>query len=276
MDGQPSNGPSYDPAISGDASSSRGSDDTPPNCVAFVSRASNLVPGDTNGKADAFVYWLDSGRLQRVSVSSTGAQSDGDTFDVAVDGTCERIAFTSNASNLAQTSKGGKKNPNFGANKTRKAKPGVKQVYVRALRAERASDEGLVGLTFLASASDKGKPGNADSYDPSWSLRTSQVLAFTSNANNLDKRDRTFTSDVYVKAMRRVVKFFGKRGQGPAQAPDVADRGTRRLRQPRRGRRQRAVDAGPRFGPELLRRLPHRVDRRLLRRLRAVVGHRPR
>jgi hypothetical protein len=221
MGGQPANGPSYDPAISGDASSSRGADDTAPNCVAFVSQASNLVPGDTNGKADAFVYWLDSGRLQRVSVSSTGAQSDGDTFDVAVDGTCERVAFTSNASTLAQTSSGGKKTPNFGANKTRKAKPGVKQVYVRALRAERASDKGLVGLTFLASASNKGKPGNADSSDPSWSLRTSQVLTFTSNASNLDKRDRSFTSDVYVKAIRRVVKFFGKRGKGRRKLPTL-------------------------------------------------------
>src|SRR2546421_561505 len=83
----------------GDASSSKGSDSTPPNCVAFVSRASNLVPGDTNGKADAFVYWIATGKVQRVSVSSTGRQSNGDTYDVAVDGTCERIAFTSDATN---------------------------------------------------------------------------------------------------------------------------------------------------------------------------------
>jgi hypothetical protein len=219
--GQPADGPSYEPAISGDASSSGSSDDTPPNCVAFVSRASNLVPGDTNGKADAFVYWLDSGRLKRVSVSSKGLQSDGDSYDVAVDGTCERVAFTSDASTLAQTTSGGKKTPHFGANKTRKAKPGVKQVYVRVLRAERGSDKALVGLTFLASASNKRKPGNADSYEPSWSLRTSQVLTFTSNATNLDKRDRSFTSDVYVKAIRRVVKFFGKRGKGRRKLPTL-------------------------------------------------------
>jgi hypothetical protein len=209
--GQPANGPSYDPAISGDASTSKGSDSTPPNCVAFVSRASNLVPGDTNGKADAFVWWLGSGKLQRVSVSSTGGQANGDTYDVAVDGTCERIAFTSDATNLAQTSSGGKKTPNFGGLKTRKPRTGIKQVYVRVPRAERASDKGLVGLTFLASASDRGVPANGDSFDPSWSLRTSQVLSFTSDATNLDRRDRTPTSDVYVKAMRRVVKFYGVR-----------------------------------------------------------------
>ena len=54
-------------------------------------------------------------------------------------------------------------------------------------------------------------PGNGDSFDPSFSLRTSQVLTFTSNATNLDRRDRTPSSDVYVKAMRRVVRFYGVR-----------------------------------------------------------------
>jgi hypothetical protein len=208
--GAPADGPSYGPAISGDASSSRGGDSTAPNCVAFVSRASNLVPGDTNGKADAFVWWMASGRLQRVSVASGGEQSNGDTYDVAVDGACERIAFTSDATNLAQTRRP-KGKPNFGDLKTRANAPGVKQVYVHVPRAERSSDAGLVGLTFLASASNRGVAGNADSSDPSWSLRTSQVLSFTSNATNLDRRDRTPSSDVYVKAMRRVVRFYGVR-----------------------------------------------------------------
>ena len=139
MGGQPANGPSYGPAISGDASSSKGSDSTPPNCIAFVSRASNLVPGDTNGRADAFVYWLSSGKIERVSVSSTGRQSNGDTYGVAVDGTCERIGFTSDATNLAQTDRGGKRTPNFGDLKTRKASTPVKQVYVHVPRATRAS-----------------------------------------------------------------------------------------------------------------------------------------
>lgn len=209
--GKPGNGPSWGPAISGDASSSKGSDSTPPNCVAFISRASNLVRGDTNGKADAFVYWLSSGKVERVSVSSTGRQSNGDSYDVAVDGTCERIAFTSDATNLGQTSSGGAKTPNFGDLKTRKNKRGIKQVYVHVPRAERSSDKGLVGLTYLASASDRRVPGNGDSFDPSWSLRTSQVLTFTSRATNLDRRDRTPTEDIYVKAQRRIVKFYGVR-----------------------------------------------------------------
>jgi hypothetical protein len=65
--------------------------------VAFVSDASNLVAGDTNGQPDAFVANLDSGAISRVSVSSSGAQADGPSFDVSVDGTCSRVAFSAQA-----------------------------------------------------------------------------------------------------------------------------------------------------------------------------------
>src|SRR3954471_10697135 len=58
--GQPANGPSYGPHADGDAKHRA------PHCVAFVSQASNLVAGDTNGKADAFVRDLRSGRITRV------------------------------------------------------------------------------------------------------------------------------------------------------------------------------------------------------------------
>src|SRR3954447_15423600 len=46
-DGAPANGRSYRPAVDGDAHHE-------PHCVAFLSDATNLVAGDTNGKPDAF------------------------------------------------------------------------------------------------------------------------------------------------------------------------------------------------------------------------------
>src|SRR3954451_17257252 len=98
--GAPANGPSYRPALDGDSHHS-------PHCVGFVSEASNLVPGDTNGKADGFVYDIRTQRMARVSVASGGAQANGDTFDISISGDCERVAFTSDATNLALT-KGGK------------------------------------------------------------------------------------------------------------------------------------------------------------------------
>lgn len=53
------------PSISGDGAS-----------VAFVSNQRNLVPGDTNGIKDVFVY--SGGQLERASVSSAGAEAAAD------------------------------------------------------------------------------------------------------------------------------------------------------------------------------------------------------
>src|SRR5262245_65822933 len=47
--------------------------------VAFVSLSDNLVPGDTNGAADVFVRDRLTGTTERVSVSSTGAQANGNS-----------------------------------------------------------------------------------------------------------------------------------------------------------------------------------------------------
>ena len=97
LGGAPANGPSWGPSSDGDQLHKA-------HCVAFLSAASNLVPGDTNGKVDAFVKNLANGRITRVSVGSQGQQTDGDTYDVQIDGACDRVAFTSDATDLALTS----------------------------------------------------------------------------------------------------------------------------------------------------------------------------
>src|SRR2546426_11132989 len=48
--------------------------------VLFGSSASNLVSGDTNGFSDAFVHDRLTGTTERVSVSSSGAQGNGDSM----------------------------------------------------------------------------------------------------------------------------------------------------------------------------------------------------
>src|SRR5678816_1412054 len=45
--------------------------------VAFVSAATNLVPGDTNGQFDVFVRDRQLGVTERISVSSSGTEGDG-------------------------------------------------------------------------------------------------------------------------------------------------------------------------------------------------------
>ncbi|WP_405730875.1 hypothetical protein OG885_14125 [Streptomyces sp. NBC_00028] len=67
--------------------------------VAFVSAATNLVPGDTNGVADVFVKDLRTGAIQRVTTAADGTQPDGPaTGGTALSG--HRVAYASDATNL--------------------------------------------------------------------------------------------------------------------------------------------------------------------------------
>ncbi len=68
--------------------------------VAFVSRANNLVPNDTNGVDDIFVRDTYMGTTTRVSVASNGDQSNGASLrpDISADG--RYIVFLSTADNL--------------------------------------------------------------------------------------------------------------------------------------------------------------------------------
>lgn len=81
--------------------------------VAYASRATNLVPGDTNGETDVFVMRRSKrfdGTLQRASVSTSGAQANGPSIKPSLDGqtvTGNRairpkcVVFQSKATNLA-------------------------------------------------------------------------------------------------------------------------------------------------------------------------------
>ncbi|PWI15360.1 hypothetical protein DI272_15195 [Streptomyces sp. Act143] len=68
--------------------------------AVFSSEAANLVPGDTNGQRDVFVRDLRKGTVERVNVSSDGAQADNTStsFDISRDG--RYVLFTSQARNL--------------------------------------------------------------------------------------------------------------------------------------------------------------------------------
>ncbi|HVE74897.1 MAG TPA: hypothetical protein VNA30_07430 [Mycobacteriales bacterium] len=69
--------------------------------VAFDSRATNLVSGDTNAKMDVFVRDLTAGWTLRVSVTSAGDEADGDSYRPALSRTGALIVFESDATNLA-------------------------------------------------------------------------------------------------------------------------------------------------------------------------------
>jgi Tol biopolymer transport system component len=87
--GAEGNGASGGPVISADG-----------RYVAFLSTATNLVSGDTNGFMDIFVRDRSSGTTERVSVATGGAQENSDSFDSWISADGRYVAFESAASNL--------------------------------------------------------------------------------------------------------------------------------------------------------------------------------
>jgi hypothetical protein len=205
LGGQPADGPSYLPDVDGDQWHM-------PRCIAFLSAADNLVPGDTNGLPDAFVYDLVTRQIQRVSVATDGSQSNGTTYVVKVDGGCTRVAFVSDASNLALTST---LNPIARKLVTGAPPPATRQVYVRIL-GDKGNNTGLQGATFLASATSHGTPGNGDSAELAFARSAegcgglkgcvdsgAEDLYFTSSAQNLSPNDSDPGADIYKRSFTR-------------------------------------------------------------------------
>jgi hypothetical protein len=203
--GGPANGPSYRPDIDGEQGRK-------PRCIAFISEASNLVGGDTNGVADAFVKNLRSGRIKRVSVNSAGEQANGPTTEVKVDGHCDRVAFVSTASNLALTATN---RFSWRSAVTGVPAAGTKQVYVHVIDGF-SDNAALEGLTFLASATPGGGAGNGDSDEVAFARSgggcgrvgrcgdfSGEAVFFTSHATNLSSTDTDPGADVYRRSFER-------------------------------------------------------------------------
>ncbi len=63
--------------------------------VAFSSRTTNLVPGDTNNKLDGFVKDLRTGKVQRVSTTPTGKQIAAHSYLTGMSADATKFVFTS-------------------------------------------------------------------------------------------------------------------------------------------------------------------------------------
>jgi Tol biopolymer transport system component len=85
----PINGSSYEPVVSADGS-----------IIVYWSEASNLVAGDTNGRADVFAYDVATGTTTRLSVGVGGSESDGDSSAPAISADGSTIVYESDATNL--------------------------------------------------------------------------------------------------------------------------------------------------------------------------------
>ena len=202
--------------------------------IAFTSQATNLVPGDTNDRQDAFVFDRKTRRTERVSVSSSGAEAEPgpDSFggsaalDVSADG--RYVLFRSDAPNLVPGEPAGKSDALMRdrlTGRTRRLPPmgvGVTGGELSANGRYAVLDAGgnvfrydlrrhhLLRLTKGANGESEGSSVSADG----------RYVAFASNASNLVRGDTNKLPDVFVrdistgKTTRVSVTSAGKQGIG--------------------------------------------------------------
>ncbi len=143
--------------------------------VAFASRASNLVPGDTNIWQDTFVRDRLLGTTERVSLSTAGAQGNKDSFGGSISADGHYVAFMSQASNI------------------------VTPDYVSTLDCYVHDRWGGTTLR-VSNVPGGGGPGNLHSYWPVISA-DGLFVAYHSAASNLLPTDFNGTVDVFVYDM---------------------------------------------------------------------------
>ena len=141
--------------------------------VAFFSFADNMVPGgDTNGKfADVFLRDTQLGVTTLISVNSSGAQSDGQSFNPSISADGRFVAFSSQSDNLT---------PNDANN--------AFDVFLHDTQ---------TGITSLVSVDSNGVQGNSNSTNPSISA-DGRYISFVSNADNLTDADSNGSPDVFL------------------------------------------------------------------------------
>lgn len=140
--------------------------------VAFTSAATNLVGGDTNASADAFVRDLVAATTMRVSTGSTGKQANGSTFSTGISGNGAFVGFDSSGSTLVARDDNGSRD-----------------VFLKNLS---------TGKTIRVSVSNREKEANGGSYFSGLSS-TGRFVAFVSDATNLAGSDTNRASDVFVR-----------------------------------------------------------------------------
>ncbi len=134
--------------------------------VAFLSAATNLVAGDTNGWPDVFVRDRQTGTTERVSVATGGVQGNDESGAFSISGDGHFVAFYSGSSNLGGPAGG---------------------VYLRDLQ---------LGTTECVSLASGGAPSWGTA--PSLSF-DGRFVAFLSGSTILIPGDTNGVADVFVR-----------------------------------------------------------------------------
>ena len=169
--------------------------------MAFESKANNLVSRDTNRESDVFVYGITNGRTTRVSVSTTGRQSNGESRGAKISADGRFVAFYSFASNLV---------------------PGDSNAAVDIFLHKRAS-----GTTTRVSVASDEAQANSDSLFPALSA-DARYVAFDLAASNLVAGDTNGWTDIFLRdrdsgtTTRMSVASNGTQGNNASGRPAVS------------------------------------------------------
>lgn len=196
--GEMGNGNSSEPAISSDG-----------GVVVFKSFASNLVENDSNGTTDIFLRYTRTGETIRVSLATSGQESNNQSGRPSVSGDGSRVVFESIASNLVE-----------GDSNT------VSDVFLHQVS---------TGATTRVSVNSRGASGDFNQVDLSSSNPVISLdgksVAFESYAANLVEGDTNEQSDVFVfevgsgHVSRVSLSSDSKQGGSGSHSPSISGNG---------------------------------------------------
>lgn len=208
------------------------------NSVVFASTADNLVAGDTNNKLDVFVKNLQTGQVIRVSTTSDGTQSHGDSYTPVFSPDGKSVVFESAAENLVpgdtnrapdifvknletgaitrvsagangeqaiETATATSGYPVFSPDGTRIAFVSAATNLVPGVGSSNGSiyEKNLVtGAIRLVSGDSFGTDGNGWSTNPTYSADGTKI-SFVSYASNLVPGDTNGAADVFIKDLTK-------------------------------------------------------------------------
>ncbi|MGA7731974.1 MAG: S-layer homology domain-containing protein [Chloroflexia bacterium] len=171
-DGSPANGLSLDPSISADG-----------NYIAYLSDAENIVQGDGDGSADAFVYNRLTGQNSIIGQDSFGTEAP------FISGNGRFVVFHTYASLVPEDTQG------------------ARDVYVTDL---------VSGGFELISKNALNQVGSNHSFDPYISF-DGRYVAFHSLADNLVPGDGNMNFDVFVRDRTENTIVLASTGSGGVQ-----------------------------------------------------------
>jgi Tol biopolymer transport system component len=169
--------------------------------VAFLSWASNLVPGDTNERVDVFVHDRATRITERVSIGTEGSESNGLTDLPALSADGRLVAFQSTGGDLVSG------DTNF-----------APDVFVH----DRETNQ-----TERVSVSTEGAEANAAAQSAALSA-DGRFVAFWSAASNLVPDDTNGAWDIFVHdrdggtTERVSVSTSGREADGGSSNPDIS------------------------------------------------------